>query len=321
MLVTLFLIALGPYPGLPEGYGLSAAHPFDRGLRSHPAVLLMEDFEEGALDDLAHRWESVSNRRGRVFSFVDETPVAGAGRRSLRLTATPGDDDGGHLYTRLPYGVDRLFLRFYVKFPDPPNYVHHFVTLGGYHPGTAWPQGGAGERPRGDDRVTVGIEPFGRSGEAPPPGDWNFYAYWHEMKPSADGRFWGNGLWPEQRQPVPADRWQCVEVMLQLNRPGDRDGRLALWLDGRLVADFHEGVRRGPWTGLGFVLDPSGDPFEGFDFRTTDRLKVNFVWMLHYVTVENQRRNRVSPERPTVVLFDQIVAATEYIGPICVGRP
>ena len=73
-------------------------------------------------------------------------------------------------------------MRFYVKFPDPAGYVHHFVHLGGYDPSTRWPQGGAGERPRGDERVTVGIEPFGRNGTRPPPGEWNFYAYWHEMK-------------------------------------------------------------------------------------------------------------------------------------------
>jgi hypothetical protein len=308
-------------PPLPDGPGVSARHPLERGLHGDPAVLLFEDFEVGAIEEIAPRWESISNKDDRVLALDEDIPIPGAGRHSLRVTAHPGLDDGGHLYTRLPREVDRLFLRFYVKFPEPPGYVHHFVTMGGYHPSTAWPQGGAGERPRGDDRVTVGIEPFGRNGDVPPPGDWNFYAYWHEMKVSAGNRYWGNGLSPARREPVPAARWQCVEVMTQLNTPGRRDGRLALWLDGRLVADIHEGTRRGPWTGMGFVLDEDGEPFEGFDFRTTDELKLNFVWLLHYVTESSHRRNGVDdPARPTVVLFDHVVAATEYIGPINPAR-
>ncbi len=61
----------------------------------------------------------------------------------------------------------------------------------------------------------------------------------------------------------------------------------------------------------------AGEPFEGFDFRTSEDLKLNFVWLLHYVTQTSQQLNRVAePARPGVVRFDQIVAATRYIGPI-----
>ena len=302
--------------------GLAARYPGDRGLRDDPAVLLFEDFDGVDLPSVVARWDSAGNAGGSVLALSEDVPApaAGAGRHSLQVTAHPGRDNGGHLYRRLPRGVDELYVRFYVKFPDPAGYVHHFVHLGGYDPSTRWPQGGAGERPRGDERVTVGIEPFGRNGTRPPPGEWNFYAYWHEMKRSADGRFWGNGLSPARPRAVPAGRWQCVEVRLKLNTPGRRDGVLALWLDGEPVADIRQGVRRGPWTGMGFNLrspDQTGEPFEGFDFRTTDRLKLNFVWLLHYVTETNQGRNRVDdPARPCVVRFDQVVAATRYIGPV-----
>jgi hypothetical protein len=212
-----------------------------------------------------------------------------------------------------------------VKFPEPANYIHHFVHLGGYRPATRYPQGGAGDRPAGDERMTVGIEPFGQNGRLDPPGAWNLYTYWHEMKRSADGRYWGNAIVPATRPRAPAGRWQCVEVKLALNTPGTRNGELALWLDGEPVADVKQGTPRGPWTGLGFdVREPDAggntEPFEGFDFRKTADLKVNFVWLLHYVTATNQKRNRLDdPARPSVVLFDQVVAATEYIGPIA-GR-
>lgn len=305
-----------------DAIGIAAKYARDSGIAQDPSVLFAEDFESGDITDLEKRWDSVENKNNRVLEIVEDAPANSAGTRSLRITAHPGQDTGGHLYRRLPREVDQLFLRFYVKFPEPANYVHHFVHFGGYHPTTPWPQGGAGVRPNGDERITVGIEPFGRSGRVPAPGDWNFYAYWHEMKKSADSRYWGNGLSPAMRQAVPTNRWQCVEVMLKLNTVGQRDGALALWLDGEQVMDIKQGTPRGPWTGLGFdVLPTGGEPFEGFDFRTTDDLKINFVWMLHYVTDVNQRRNQVDdPQRPSIVQFDHIVAATEYIGPLAAPK-
>lgn len=306
---------------LPQGPGLAAQYPGDEGIAACADVLLHESFEEGAVADLTSRWESVEKLEGGILQFVDDAPAGASGRRSLKITGTPTRNPGGNLYRRLPREVDQLFLRFYVKFPEPANYVHHFVHIGGYHPSTAWPQGGAGSRPAGNDRVTVGIEPFGRDGRVPAPGDWNFYAYWHEMKISADKRYWGNALTPRIRQEVPVGRWQCVEVMLKLNKPGESDGELALWLDGKLIMHIKKGTPRGPWTGMGFeVKDSGGEPFEGFNFRTTDDLKLNFVWLLLYLSETNSQRNGVPSERPTVVQFDNVVAATSYIGPIAPKR-
>jgi hypothetical protein len=311
--------ATGPVAGLPEGDGLAARFPGDAGIARHPSVLLAADFETDDLDALRRRWDSVSDADGRVLAFSADVPPGSAGHRSLQMTATLGTNTGGHLYRRFPRGVDRAFARFYVRFAEDADYVHHFVHLGGYRPATPWPQGGAGERPRGDERITVGIEPYGDYGRFPPPGIWNFYAYWHEMKRSADGKYWGNGLRPERPEHVPRGRWQCVEVMLQLNSaPEKADGELALWLDGRLAAHFRPGVRRGPRSGMGFTIRlEDGEPFEGFRWRTTTDLKVNFFWLLHYVTENAARQNRV--ERPNVthrVWFDDIIVATEYIGPI-----
>ena len=33
-------------------------------------------------------------------------------------------------------------------------------------------------------------------------------------------------------------RWYCDEFMLQANTVGTNDGRIACWLDGKLIADF-----------------------------------------------------------------------------------
>jgi hypothetical protein len=69
----------------------------------------------------------------------------------------------------------------------------------------------------------------------------------------------------------------------------------------------------------GQKLDPAkGEaPFEGFRWRTKDELKVNFFWLLHYVTEGALRRNQVTKlHAPNRVWFDDIVIATEHVGPI-----
>jgi len=313
----------GQGEALPEGPGLAARYPGDAGIANDPDVVFAEDFEAGDLQEILARWTDRRNPKESPFQLVEDIPAGSWGKWSLLMTAIPSKNNGGHLYKRLPQELDTVFARFYVKFPEPAGYIHHFVTIGGYRPATNWPQGGAGTRPRGDDRITVGIEPFGFSGKYPPPGLWNFYVYWHEMKQSADGRFWGNGLSPPEDQPVPVGRWQCVEVMIRMNsRPDSRDGELALWLDGKLVAHFRRGAPRGPWTGLGFrLLAEGGTPFEGFNWRTNPALKINFFWLLHYVTPESLRRNKVADlDAENRVLFDQIVVAKRYVGPIVPPR-
>jgi hypothetical protein len=309
---------------LPAGYGLAAKYPGDRDIGRDPHVLFAEDFEEGSLQEVIGRWSEASNKDGKVLALSADVPPGGAGKRSLQMTATLGENTGGHLYKRLPRGVDTLFARFYVRFPSDADYIHHFVHLGGYNPPTDYPQGGAGERPRGDERVTVGIEPHGNYGRNPPPGAWNFYTYWQEMKISADGKYWGNAIGPEEPPlQTPKNRWQCVEVMLKLNSaPEKPDGELALWLDGKPAMHVQQGTPRDDWSGMGFrVRKTGGAPFEGFRWRRSDELKINFFWLLFYVTENAGRQNHVEKPNPVSrVWFDDIVVSTEYIGPIMAGK-
>jgi hypothetical protein len=311
--------AEAPAMRMLEGSGLAARYPQDHGIGSDRRVLLAEDFETGTIDAIGRRWGEVRNEGGQALAFSQDVPPGSGGKRSLQMTATLGESTGGHLYTRLPRGVDTAFARFYVKFAPEAGYIHHFVTLGGYNPPTPYPQGHAGERPRGDDRIHVGIEPYGDYGRYPAPGIWNFYAYWPEMKISADGKYWGNGLRPARPARVPRGRWQCVEIMLKLNSTPERlDGELALWLDGKPAAHFARGARRGSWSGMGFgLLGEGGEPFEGFRWRTSNDLKVNFLWLLYYVTEDTARQNHVTnPPRASRVWFDNVVVSTAYVGPI-----
>ena len=299
--------------------GLAALHPGDQGLARDPRVIFAEDFETGGIEEIRRRWTEMSNKEGKVMSLNADVPAGSRGKHSLQMTATLKENTGGHLYKRLPRGFDKLHARFYVKFAEDAGYTHHFVALGGYNPATNWPQGGAGERPRGDDRIYIGIEPNGNYGRVPPPGAWTFYNYWHEMKISADGKYWGNAISPETPLQVPRGRWQCVEVMAKLNSAPDKaDGELALWLDGVQAMHVVQGSPRAQWSGMGFKLvNEGGEPFEGFRWRKDEQLQLNFFWLLDYVTDQTVRANRAEAQNPIHrVWFDEIVVATEYIGPM-----
>jgi hypothetical protein len=317
------LWAIAPEPravSAESPVGLASRYPGDRGIGADPDVLFSEDFEAGSLEAVTKRWSDVSNKQGKPLALSPDVPAGGGKGHSLQVTATLGEDTGGHLFKGMLRGVDRMHARFYVKFPADAGYIHHFVWLGGLNPPASYPNPRAGERPRGDDRVSIGIEPTGDHGRYAPPGIWNFYNYWAEMKISADGRYWGNSILPEEPPlVVPKERWQCVEVMVKLNSaPEKADGELALWLDGRPAMEVRQGTLRAEWSGLGFkVLKRGGTPFEGFRWRTSDRLKLNSFWLEHYVTENAARANRVAAPNPVNrVWFDNVVVATSYIGPL-----
>lgn len=299
---------------LPEAAGLATKYQGDRGIERDPAVLFAENFETGSIEEIGKRWGDLSNKDGKVMAFSDDVPPGSAGKRSLHITATLGENNGGHLYTRLARGVDTASARFYVKF-DAEHFAYYCgAHLGGYNPPTAWPQGNPG-RPRGDDRMMVEIMPSGEYGKYAPPGVWAIAGFWPDMRKSADGHYWGNNLTPAQPAPVASDRWQCVEVMLKCNSAADQsDGELALWLDGKLCMHIQPGVRRGPWSGIGFSLvAEGGELFEGFRWRTSNDLKINFFWLLYNITEAAMRQNKVNFSR---VWFDNIVVSTAYVGPV-----
>jgi hypothetical protein len=58
-----------------------------------------------------------------------------------------------------------------------------------------------------------------------------------------------------------------------------------------------------------FTTPAGGAPFDGFRWRTVPKLNVNYVWAYLYMT-------DVPEGHVSKVWFDNIVVATDYIGPI-----
>ncbi|MBL9127658.1 MAG: hypothetical protein JNL97_08425 [Verrucomicrobiales bacterium] len=273
---------------LPSGAGFAATVSAEADLRRHADVIFADDFETG---DLGASWDEVGNKGGAVLSLVSpgEGAPSSLGRRCLRVEAHLGKDTGGGL-TRWFESSETLFCRFYVKFADDCDYVHHFVTLRAnksLHGRDRWSGfGGAGLKPEGDERFSTAIEPWGNWGRNPPPGRWNFYSYWHEMEASRDGKYWGNSFGVPELPPISRGRWIAVEFMVKHNTPGVADGEQAFWIDGVLA---------GHWTGI--------------SWRKSADLKANALTLETYVT-DRWTRNPLN-----VVWFDNVVMARRYVGP------
>ncbi len=268
---------------LPRGSGLAARFKADTGITTHAGVIFADNFESG---ELGARWDEKGS--SNVLSLA---PAGGGacGRRCMKVEAHLGRDQGGGL-TKWFEPADPVFVRFYVRFDPGCDYVHHFVTLRankGLRGGDKWSGfGGAGVRPAGDERFSTALEPWGNWARWPAPGKWNFYSYWHEMKVSPDGKYWGNSFLPEPQDVIPKDRWICAEFMLKHNTPAQSDGEQAFWIDGRLL---------GHWRGI--------------SWRKTASLKANALTLESYIT------DRWTKNPTNTVYFDNLVIAREYIGP------
>jgi len=266
--------------------GLARRYKGDSGIASDPDVVFADDFEDGPLGE---GWDEVRNDDGAVLSLANPDDPS-LGRRALRIEARLGKNTGGGL-TRWFESSDTLYVRFYVKFDPACDYVHHFVTLRankGLKGGDRWSGfGGAGEKPAGDERFSTALEPWGDWGKLAPPGVWNFYSYWHEMKASPDGKYWGNSFRPPTAPPIPRGAWICAEFMLKHNTPGTPDGEQAFWIDG---------VEQGRWKNI--------------NWRTSPTLTANALTLEAYVT------DRWTKQEVNIVWFDNLVIAKSPIGPM-----
>jgi len=280
VLIWLTACAFAATANAASSVPLSELYPGDAGIASDPSVILAEDFEGERFD----AWDNRGAQDGALELERDPSNVHG-GKQSVRMTATLGKDNGSYLFKRFD-GHDDVYARFYVKFAEDCDYVHHFVHLVAENNANKWPSGGAGLLPAGDAKFSTGLEPTGKWGRYPPPGAWNFYSYWWQMKGAPDGKYWGNSFEPKTPVVPERGRWYCVEMRLTANTPPNADGEQAFWIDGVPVGRFG-----------------------GINWRNTDALKVNAFWLLFYVTGQSTKNpiNRV--------YFDDIVVATRYVGP------
>jgi hypothetical protein len=284
--------------------------------------LFREDFE-GASQGWASWWASAGwveclgctddgENPDRIFLTNGE---AHSGTWSLHMpAAATADYQGADLIWKscrgerregcLLEGYDQLYFRTWVKLAPDHERVHHFLAIEGTRADRYWDaDGNAGCRPNGFRAAGTTLDFEGDH-------ELFFYTYTPDMHCDSGGYCsgtyaqsicddcatrdmactavqeccWGNHYGERPWPVLPRDEWVCLEMMMELNTPGQHDGRMAYWMNDVLQ---HEET--------------------GMYWRDIPELQLNKVRLQHYLAPgDATQSNRV--------WFDDVVVSTERIG-------
>jgi hypothetical protein len=281
--------------------GIASKYPGDVGIGNDPDVIFADDFESySQASDLSKKWDNFF--QGSDTRIVMDPANVWAGRQALEFTLPQQTAElSNGVQKILTNELDVLYLRFYSKFDKS------FDVTGSSHNGggiNAHYFNGFNATPgvpaNGTNKFLIEYECWRGQVTDKSPGQLNVYIYHPEQRSNYGDHFFPSGLvQPNTSIPnsfgptfVPRpditpdlDRWYEYEVLLKANTPGQRDGRVTLWLDGKLIADF-----------------------PNLRLRDVATLKIDrFNLSLHAGT---------NPTGVTHKWYDNVVAARSYIGPM-----
>jgi hypothetical protein len=286
-------------PPLPQGNGLAARYPGDAGIASDSAVIFADDFESySSPSGLTSKWSAAS--QGSNVRIATESGNFFGGAKALEFTIPQTSTETGLSVTKfLSPERDALFLRTYAKYGDSFNVVgssHNGMTMEAHYCCPGVPADGF-------NKFYVSFEAARFETSIPNPGQLAIYMYHPLQRDLYGDHFFPTGIvspftstpfdfgpdFISRPNVVPQlGRWYAYELMVQANTPGLTDGRIAMWLDGNLIADF-----------------------TNLRLRDTTSLKMDkFTLGLHI------KNNNLAVAKKW---YDNIVAATSYIGPMVSG--
>jgi cephalosporin-C deacetylase-like acetyl esterase len=280
-----------PYPRNVTQETLS--YPEELSLLQKPGKVFFQDGFE-----LPHSLENWFGRIGEDKRLTQVTigpgsAHSGEGVLQLRTEDRNGASaSAGCSYWFYP-GYDTVYFRRYIKFADDydqGNLNHVGGSLYAVAGDSKWAEmGKAGVRPEGDDCFGAAFEPWRDWKRNAPPGAMMFYTYWMDMKRDRDGNYWGNMFAPPKPDQIVLKRglWYCLEQMIKANTPGQADGEMAGWIDGKLYVHL-----------------------KGFRWRTSQDVRLKRISLGLYI---HQSR------RPNMVWYDDVALSTGYIGPTETG--
>jgi hypothetical protein len=281
------------------GSGIASQYPGDLGIGGDSRVVFADDFESYATAaELDQRWDAVYHE----VRIATEPANVYAGAQSVELTAPQQTTELSNTVAKvLANELDVLYLRYYSRYEDTfditgSSHNGGEISAHYYVDGNASP----GIPADGTNKFLISYENWRGEDTTTSPGDLNVYIYHPEQRSQ-----WGDHFFPDgivlPNSSMPGDfgpdfvaranvipelgRWYSYEVMLKANTPGVRDGRITCWLDGVVVADF-----------------------PNLRLRDVDTLTIDhFSLSLHFGS---------NATRETRKYYDNVVAATAYIGPM-----
>ncbi len=267
----------------PTQMGIAANYLKDNGLQDNPDVILAEKFERS-------RWTSDWSETAGQISLTSDTPLfTPIDGNALQVQFRKGTRNAANITykfgEKLGAEPESVYFRYYIWLSEDWNPI-----VGGKFPGIAgtygkagwggrksdgfngWSTRGAYRKPVGAINPLHGLTPIGT------------YAYTADMR-GKYGKYWP---WPiDLNGLLEKKRWYAIEQFVQLNTPGERDGILKSWVDGKLALDKRDIM-----------------------YRKTDDLKIDRVWINFY-----HGGTTVIPTTQHLYI-DNVVIAKKYIGPM-----
>lgn len=286
---------------LPEGNsGIAARYPGDYGIASDGSVIFSDDFETyRSVGELTTRWDQLFHAAN--FRIATEESGRYAGAKALEITVPAGTVEvANELRKAVNPARDVIFIRAQTMW-HPQNDVFG-SSHNGLHASANYCC--AGEPANGTNKFTVSSDVFRLDQSVPNPGAATVYIY-HPGQRSEWGDYWypdgriipfdsirgdfGPDFVPRPNFIPQLGRWYSWEMMVKTNAPGQRDGRVAIWVDGALVADW-----------------------QNLRLRDVSTLKID--------TVSVDMHANAARSGPLKKYYDNVVVATSYIGPVVRGE-
>lgn len=264
--------------------GLATSFAGDKGIAKHPDVIFATDFESSAWKQEWSKLTSSSNATLVDAAEANEfKPLQG---RALKATVPKGGKQALNLLYKFAEKIgqepEEAYFRYYIRLGENWN-----PLTGGKLPGFAGTYDAAGWGQRMSNGSN-GWSARGRftSHRSDPTGPTPVGSYvYHAGMTKQSGSGWGWNLGPTGM--LEQNRWYSVEQFVRMNKPGQSDGVLKAWIDGKLV-------------------------FEKTDIRYRDvpDLRIETVWMNVYHGGTKATDQEIS------LYIDNVVIARKYIGPM-----
>jgi hypothetical protein len=304
-----------------DGSGIARRYPGDKNIASDLAVIFADDFESyTSPSQLTNNWDAAYHLPN--IRIATEPHNVFSGHKSLEFSLPINANEVSNSANKIINPTqDTVFIRAYTKF-DPGYHVtgsnHNGLVLSAQFPGPGRPP-----PPDGTGwflfLLQNNIMDTPRIGESTP-GFTHLYSYWPRQR-SEFGDHWypdgyvvpfDNGIGEDGEQigirgdwlAFPSqypdfnpmanflpqrDRWYCYELMVRANTPGQNNGVVKVWIDGTVVGDF-----------------------PNLFVRSITTLKIDEA----HIGLHAQHSERLNKK-----WYDNVVIATQYIGPMVSPTP
>ncbi|WP_286264237.1 polysaccharide lyase [Thalassotalea atypica] len=276
--------------------GLSRAYFYDEKLEQHPSVFLVDNFEEQSwIQNTLTKLKLAEPKWKTKLVMADQNKAKFIDTQSkysveVPFTTTRNLATNLDFYFKKEIGYEptEAYFRYYLKLAEGAN-----ISGGGKMPGFGGTYNKAGWGGRGNSG-TNGWSARGsffntiNNDKSPWDQHMPIGQYIYEVGKNKYGQTISYG---HPLSTIKPGKWYSVEQRLKLNTPGKKDGILEAWIDGKKVFSR-----------------------TNVHLRDVPDLKIEKIWFNFYFGGVDK------PKQDFTMFIDNIVIASQYIGPMFTGH-